>query len=154
MLGCTSAFRPFDFLANETSKTAVWKDSSLQSHPDECFIHRFHLSGRGLLGRWSFVRRMPRRVVWTLGKKKKNPKKRWRKYLGVCSKQSNINDSRRVAAGKIYTGLTLLSQAGLVKVELPISLVKAAKRALGSNWSFEGCRWSLWGECYKEQTGS
>lgn len=41
------------------------------------------------------------------------------------------NDSRRVAAVKIYIGIMLLSQAGLVKAELIINLVKEAKQNFG-----------------------
>lgn len=54
----------------------------------------------------------------------------WRKYHGSVRSKAR-NDLRHVAAVKIYMGIMLLSQAGLIKVELIISLEKEAKQNFG-----------------------
>lgn len=150
------AFLPF-ISSQMRCQKQLSERTCLQSHPDECFIHRFDLFGRGLLGRRClFIYRLTSSDAsashLSLGKPPMS------KPVGESTSGSvrsrARNDLRHVTAEKIYTSLMLLLQAGVIKVELAISLVMEAKQPVESNWNFERCRCSLWGRFTGDRLGS
>lgn len=137
-------------------KTAVWKDSSLHSHPDECFIHHFDLFGRGLPGRRCLFACL---TSSNASASHLSPEKPLMSQAVTGSTSGSVrgrarNDSRHVAAVKIYMNLMLLSQAGLVKAVLAISLVKEAKAASSVQLEFWRAQVQTAERLYKRLTGS